>query len=133
MTAIIHLQGHLGKDVEVNTVNGQTFVNFTLATNERLKEGDKTTWWRLGYWHEISDKLKNCLKKGSALQVVAMLKTPEIYVDQSGNSRVQLAGRIVHFGFPPFGKRSDEKKTTSQQEAGNPGREHQADDDYLPF
>ena len=133
MTAIIHLQGHLGKDVDVNTVNGQPVVNFILATNERFKDSKKTTWWRLSYWSSISDKLKDCLKKGAALQVVASLKTPTIYTDQGGGNRIQLDGKVLHFGFPPFGKKSDEEKTSHPQTAEVPGNEPSSDMDDLPF
>ena len=133
MTAIIHLQGHLGKDVTIHSVKGKPVVNFILATNERLKDGEKTTWWRLSYWNTISDKLKACLKKGSPLQVVASLKTPTIYTDQQGSNRVQLDGNVLHFGFPPFGNKKNEEKTSSPQTEKVPGSEPFAEDDYLPF
>lgn len=133
MTAIVHLQGHLGKDASVNTVNGQTVLNMVLATSERMKEGESsTTWWRLSYWQPISDKLRDCLKKGAALNVIALLKTPSIYTDQQGNNKVQMDGKVVHFGFPPFGRKDKQEKTSSQQQESKVQPIPQ-DDDYLPF
>lgn len=110
MTAIIHLQGHLGKDCEVKTFNDQSVVNLALATNERSKDGDKTTWWRLSYWETISDKFRECLKKGAAVYVIGLLKTPSIYTDSQGNSRPQLDVKVIHLSFPPFGKKDQQKK-----------------------
>ena len=84
MTAIVHLQGYLGKDAETNTVNDQQVMNLTLATSDKGKDGEKKTiWWRLSKWG-VSEKLLDYLTKGTALSVVAQLKPPSTYMDNSG-------------------------------------------------
>ena len=131
MTAIIHLQGHLGKDCEVKTVNDHSVVNLALATSEHSKNGDKTTWWRLGYWETISDKFRECLKKGAAIYVIGLLKTPSIYTDSQGDSRSQLDVKVIHLSFPPFGEKDKDNKTSSHKPL--PPLTQTEQDDYLRF
>jgi len=47
--------GNLGKDCIVNTVNGKSVINFTLAHTEKYKDNqgnlqEKTTWVDCAYW-----------------------------------------------------------------------------------
>jgi single-strand DNA-binding protein len=47
--------GHLGKDCQVNTVNGKNVINFTLAHTDKFKDSqgnlqEKTTWVDCAYW-----------------------------------------------------------------------------------
>lgn len=47
--------GNLGKDCVVNTVNGKTVINFTVAHTEKYRDSqgnnqEKTTWVDCAYW-----------------------------------------------------------------------------------
>jgi len=47
--------GNLGKDAQVNNVNGKTVINFNVAHTERYKDAqgnqkDRTTWVDCSYW-----------------------------------------------------------------------------------
>ena len=47
--------GHLGKDCQVNTVNGKNVINFSVAHSERFKDAqgvqqERTTWVECAYW-----------------------------------------------------------------------------------
>jgi len=47
--------GHLGKDCVVNTVNGKSVINFTVAHSEKYKDSqgtlqEKTIWVDCAYW-----------------------------------------------------------------------------------
>jgi single-strand DNA-binding protein len=51
----IQIIGHLGKDCVVNTVNGKSVINFTVAHTEKYKDSqgnlqEKTTWVDCAYW-----------------------------------------------------------------------------------
>ena len=51
----LQIIGHLGKDCVVNTVNGKTVINFTVAHTEKFKDSqgvmqEKTIWVECGYW-----------------------------------------------------------------------------------
>ena len=47
--------GHLGKDCQVNTVNGKNVINFSVAHSERYKDSqgvqqERTIWVECAYW-----------------------------------------------------------------------------------
>ena len=59
----ISVIGRLGQDAVVNTVNGKTVINFSMAYSEKFKnqqgeDVDKTTWVSCAYWTD-----KTTLKK----------------------------------------------------------------------
>ena len=67
----ISLIGRLGQDAMVNTVNGKTVINFSVAHSEKFKnqqgeDVDKTTWVSCAYWTDKSN-VSNYLKKGTLI------------------------------------------------------------------
>lgn len=89
--------GHLGKDCLVNTVNGKSVINFTVAHTEKYKDSqgnnqEKTTWVDCAYWTDRT-ALSPYLTKGKQVFVEG---TPEIrtFTRQDGTSGASLSLRI---------------------------------------
>ena len=65
--------GHLGKDCVVNTVNGKSVINFTVAHSEKFKDAsgvqkDRTIWVDCAYWTDRT-AVAPYLKKGTQVYV----------------------------------------------------------------
>lgn len=65
--------GNLGKDCVVNTVNGKTVINFTVAHTERYRDSqgvnqEKTTWVDCAYWTDRTG-IAQYLMKGKQVYV----------------------------------------------------------------
>jgi single-strand DNA-binding protein len=65
--------GHLGKDAVVNTVNGKSVINFTVAHSEKYKDAqgvlhEKTIWVDCSYWSDRT-AVAQYLKKGTQVYV----------------------------------------------------------------
>lgn len=75
--------GNLGADCKINTVNGRTAINFSIAENESYtdKNGVKqeiTTWYNCAIWrNDENTRLPEFLKKGT-----------QVYIE--GNPRARL-------------------------------------------
>src|SRR6187399_3474512 len=70
--------GHLGKDCVVNTVNGKSVINFTVAHSEKYKDSqgtlqEKTIWVDCAYWTDRT-AVSPYLQKGTQVYVEG---TPE--------------------------------------------------------
>lgn len=89
--------GNLGKDCIVNTVNGKTVINFTVAHSEKFKDSsgmqkDKTMWVECAYWTDRTG-VAPYLKKGTQVFVEG---TPDVrtYQTQDGRSGATLTLRV---------------------------------------
>ncbi len=89
--------GNLGKDAIVNTVNGKTVINFSVAHTEKYKDAqgnpvDKTIWVECAYW---TDRIAVApyLKKGTQVYVEG---TPDVrsYTTQDGRNGATLSLKI---------------------------------------
>ena len=65
--------GRLGKDCVVNTVNGKSVINFTVAHSEKYKDSqgtlqEKTTWVDCAYWTDRT-AVAPYLQKGTQVYV----------------------------------------------------------------
>jgi len=133
--------GNLGKDCVVNTVNGKSVINFTVAHTEKFKDStgaqkEKTIWVDCAYW---SDKtgIAPYLKKGTQVFVEG---TPEVrtYTTQDGKNGASLSLRIQAVQL--LGSRSNENAgggnynppSVSAQPMNEPSVETEIADD-LPF
>lgn len=138
---IIHLIGNLGKDCEKRvTNNGNAVRVLSLAVNQRVKDKDFTTWYSVNAWGNSYDKVSQYWTKGTALSIVGILKPPEVYSDNSGNTRVQLEVRAMNISFVP----SSTNKTKQSESLNNGPQagmgkveplspEQEEDDDICPF
>lgn len=91
--------GNLGKDCVVNTVNGKSVMNFTVAHTERYKDGtgaqrEKTVWVDCAYWSDRTG-IAPYLKKGTQVFIEG---TPDVrtYQTQDGKSGASLTLRVLN-------------------------------------
>jgi single-strand DNA-binding protein len=89
--------GNLGKDCTVNTVNGKTVMNFTIAHTEKFKDNqgtmqEKTTWVDCSYWTDRT-AVSQYLTKGKQVFVEGQ---PEVrtYSKNDGSTGVSLTLRV---------------------------------------
>ena len=62
------LVGNVGKDPEIKHLDsGKTVANFTLATSEKYKEENKTTWHNIVIWGKLAEIVEKYVKKGDKL------------------------------------------------------------------
>lgn len=88
--------GHLGKDAQVNTVNGKSVINFSIAHTENFTDhqGNKksnTIWAACSYWVERTT-IVNYLKQGTMVYVEGQ-PSVKTYQGQRG-TEAQLVLRV---------------------------------------
>lgn len=90
--------GHLGRDANVNNVNGKNVINFTVAHSERFKDAqgnqkDRTIWVDCAYWTDRT-AVAPYLKKGTQVYVEGQ---PDVrtYTTQDGRNGASLTVRVV--------------------------------------
>lgn len=135
----MHVIGNLGKDCVVNTVNGKTVINFTVAHTEKYKDSqgnnqEKTTWVDCAYWSDRTG-LAPYLTKGKQVFVEG---TPEVrsFTRNDGTAGASLSLRVREVqllgGRNEPSNVSNDSPMPSRQEAPAPaGMDDVADD--LPF
>ncbi len=98
------LVGNLGRDPELRTTpNGQSVVNFTLATSETWtdKSGERverTEWHRIVTWERTAENCARFLSKGRSCFVEGRLQTRE-WEDKEGVKRrtTEVVAQTVQF------------------------------------
>ena len=101
------LVGNLGRDPELRTTpNGQSVVNFTLATSENWtdKSGERverTEWHRIVVWGKTAEMCAQYLSKGRTVYVEGRIQTRE-WEDKDGNKRytTEINANTVNFIGP---------------------------------
>ncbi|MBS4043057.1 MAG: single-stranded DNA-binding protein [Chitinophagaceae bacterium] len=131
--------GNLGKDAVVNTVNGKTVINFTVAHSEKYKDAqgnqkDKVTWVDCAHWTDRT-AIAPYLKKGTQVYVEG---TPDVrtYTTQDGRNGATLSLRINNVQLlgsrQSDGGSNDNQSESKASDQGNSSPE-MADADDLPF
>jgi single-strand DNA-binding protein len=100
--------GNLGKDCVVNTVNGKSVINFTVAHTEKYKDSqgnmqEKTTWVDCAYWTDRTT-VAQYLTKGKQIYAEGQ---PEVrsFQRQDGTAGASLSLRVREVQL--LGGRSD--------------------------
>ena len=101
------LVGNLGRDPELRTTpNGQSVVNFTLATSETWtdKSGERverTEWHRIVAWGRTAEHCNQYLSKGRTVYIEGRIQTRE-WEDKDGNKRytTEINANTVNFIGP---------------------------------
>jgi single-strand DNA-binding protein len=90
--------GHLGRDAQVNNVNGKSVINFTVAHSERFKDAqgnqkDRTIWVDCAYWTDRT-AVAPYLKKGTQVYAEGQ---PDVrtYTTQDGRNGASLTLRVL--------------------------------------
>lgn len=101
--------GRLGSDPEMRyTQSGEAVTTFNIANNERVKDKDVTTWYKVTLWGKQAENALNLLKKGQQVLVRGRLKFYKWTTD-NGEERNQL--QIIYPEFQIFGKKPAEEAT----------------------
>jgi single-strand DNA-binding protein len=94
----LQIIGNLGKDAVVNTVNGKTVINFSVAHTEKYKDSqgiqkDKTLWVECAYWTDRTG-IAPYLKKGTQVYADG---TPDLrnYTTKEGTPGTSLSLRVI--------------------------------------
>jgi len=132
------LIGNLGRDPELRyTQGGKGVCNFTVATNERWKDGngqpqERVEWHRIVAWGKTAENCAQYLAKGKSVFIEGRLQTRE-WEDRDQNKRqtTEIVANQVVFLSPKNGGSSP----------GNPGSQSRrqqnappaADGDDIPF
>ena len=132
--------GNLGKDCQVNTVNGANVINFTVAHTEKFKDKqgnmqDKTIWVDCNYWTDKTG-IAPYLLKGTQVYAEG---SPDIrtYPKNDGTQGASLTLRVREVQL--LGRKGDNSggggfsggNTNNQQQTAPAGMDDVADD--LPF
>jgi len=134
--------GHLGKDCNVNSVNGKNVINFSVAHSEKYKDAsgteiNKTTWVNCAYWVERTG-IAQYLKKGT---LVFCEGQPEVhtYKGTDGQHRSDLKCRVLNIQLLGGGNKDNtqpniqaEEPTSGTGYVAAPNANNSSDDD-LPF
>ncbi|MGI8950722.1 MAG: single-stranded DNA-binding protein [Chitinophagaceae bacterium] len=90
--------GNLGKDCNMNTVNGKNVINFSVAHTEKFKDSsgnqkDRTVWVECAYWTDKTG-IAPYLKRGTQVYVEG---SPDVrtYQTQDGRQGASLNLRVL--------------------------------------
>jgi single-strand DNA-binding protein len=137
------LVGNLGRDPELRTTpNGQSVVNFTLATSETWtdKSGERverTEWHRIVVWGRTAEMCAQYLSKGRTVYIEGRIQTRE-WEDKDGHKRytTEINANTVNF-IGPRGSSGDSGGGPSGSSSGGTdgpsGDPGPPTDDNIPF
>lgn len=95
----IILVGHLGKEPELKyTTQGTAVCSFSLATNEKRKDQDVTTWFKVTLWGKQAETASQYLTKGKPVYIEGRLRVEE-YTDKEGKNRYSLEVNATDMQF----------------------------------
>ena len=117
--------GNIGKDAETRQAGQSSVTNFSVAVEQRSKEGKKTQWVRCALWGKRGDSLRSHLTKGSRVAVSGEL----IVSMYNGNPSVDLnASDVTLLGGGQSGGGSN-----APQQHQNSAPNTSTMDDEIPF
>ncbi len=131
--------GNLGKDAQLNNVNGNQVINFSVAHTEKFKDRqgsqqERTTWVECAYWNEKTG-IAPYLKKGTQVYVEG---TPDIrtYTTNDNRQGASLTLRVMNIQL--LGSRNEQNSGTEgefhqRQPVNAPQGESNEPTDDLPF
>jgi len=97
--------GNLGRDPETRMLpSGDSVTTFSVATTERNKTGDVTTWFRVSAFAKLAETCERFLHKGSYVYIEGPLTQSE-YTNREGQVRQSLEVRAREMRM--LDKRSD--------------------------
>lgn len=136
--ATITIIGHLGRDPEIRYLpDGSAVCNFSVATSEKNRDQEFTTWWRVNVWGKQAEPCGEYLAKGRAVCVQGRVGERS-YTDANGQERRSLevnAQQVVFLGGRDDGDRSEPKPRESftTDASGRVKSPALSDDSEIPF
>jgi single-strand DNA-binding protein len=126
--------GYLGRDPEMRYIpSGAGVCSFSVATTEKIKDQDITTWFKISAWGKTGENCAHYLKKGSQVYIEGRLRQTE-YTDRDGNKRYTLevnASNVRFFGGA--GAQSSEAPEDAQKRKEALKAKEAESDDQIPF
>ena len=110
--------GHLGKDAQVNSVNGKNVINFNVCHTHKFKDSQgvdriHSLWVSCAMWRD-NTRVAEFLKKGTQVFVEGEPDV-SIYRDNSGQSNAQLKLRVSDVQLLGGGQRTQENTVSEPQ------------------
>lgn len=112
----ITIVGHLGRDPELRqTPNGIAVCNFSVATTEKRKDQETTTWFRVTVWDKAAENAAKYLTKGALVYVEGRARLNE-YTDREGNHRsvIEVNATEVNYLLRKEGSSESPKAESAQ-------------------
>jgi single-strand DNA-binding protein len=138
----ITIVGHLGRDAEQRfTPGGMAVASFSVATTEKRKDGEKTTWFRVSLFGKQAENVAQYLVKGKLVYVEGTLRQEE-YTTKDGQTRTALevnGTSIQLLSGPTDTPRAESARPASPPQApAKPSTSNHVtytgdDDDEIPF
>jgi single-strand DNA-binding protein len=109
----ITIVGYLGRDPELrHTPNGNSICNISVATTEKNRDKESTTWFKVAVWGKQGELCNQYLAKGSQIYIEGRLRSEE-YTDRDGNKRTSLEVNATDVKF--LGAKGDSRAEESTQ------------------
>lgn len=122
----IAIIGNLGSDPVTKAVGENTVTTFSVATSEKIKGDEQTTWFRVNGWNKLGQLAEEHLKKGSKVYLEGRL-SQNTYTDKEGASRTSLEVRLSDLQFLTPKQEGEPKAKAASAGAGTDSS------DNIPF
>lgn len=119
--------GNIGKDAELKEIGGNKYASFSIAIQERTKDGSKTTWIR-AMKSDKEGKLTPYLTKGMKVFVIGK-PTISAYKNKDGEAVGDLTIWVNELEFGGSAKTDNSQQAQQSQQPFPP----LPDNDDLPF
>ena len=124
MTATVIVPGNIGSDAEMTEVNGTSLCKFSVASNQKVKGENKTTWFSCVIWGQRGQALCQYLRSGTKVTVIGQLDINIWTPNDGGETRVTPninVQEITLQGAPqPSRPQSESNAQPSQQYSQQP-------------
>lgn len=99
--------GRVGQDIELKkTENGTSLVDFSLASTEKYKGQERTTWIQCTAWSGIAETIAKFVHKGDLIYVEGKFRNDK-YQDKDGQTKYKAYMLVAGFEFLPNQKRGE--------------------------
>ncbi len=112
--------GNLGQNAELGDAEGTPVVNFSVASNSKIKGNDHTTWIRCAFFGKRAESVAEYLTKGKQVAVRGGLILRE-YESKNG-SGTSLDMRVDDLQLLGGGSKSDENDEPPKGKANGNGK-----------
>ncbi len=117
------LIGNLGKDPEVKSLeSGKKVASFSIATTEKYKDKEETTWHNVVLWEKLAEIAGTYLKKGSQVYIEGRISNRS-YDDKDGVKKYIseiIGSSLTMLGSKPTGSgTSDAPASKAETSAKN--------------
>ncbi len=102
------IAGHLGRDPEEKHLpSGDIVVNFSVATTEKYKDKETTTWHNMVAFGKTAELISRFLRKGSAAMFEGRIQVRQ-WEDKEGNKRTNTEIVVNRMHFLGGGKKEED-------------------------